>query len=63
MSELEREGIGIGLLAQIEDKFGLRSLVVRGGHEVGKKGFKRGKVRAKNSSKLGLLKLRGRGIH
>lgn len=35
VGELEREGIGLGLLAEIEERLGLRALVVGGGHEMG----------------------------
>lgn len=34
VSEFESEGIGILLLAEVEEKFGFGSLLVGGGHEV-----------------------------
>lgn len=34
LSETEDEGIGVGLFAEIEESFGLRTLLVAGGDEV-----------------------------
>lgn len=39
VSELERKRIGMGLLAEVEEKLSLGALLVGGGHEVGDKGL------------------------
>lgn len=57
LGELEREGVGIGLLDEVEDGLCLGSLLVGGGHEVGDEGLEGGGVLAENRGQLGLLHL------
>lgn len=55
LGELEGEGVGIVLFTEVEDEFGLGSLLVGGGHEVGDEGFEGGGVGAEDGGELLLL--------
>ena len=62
MSELQGERVWIGLLTEIEEKLGLRSLLVGRRHEMRDEGFEGGRVRAENRGELSLLVLSRLGL-
>ena len=63
VGELEGERVGIGLLAEVEERLGLGTELVGGGHEVRDQGLEGTRVGAEYDGELRLLQLSRLGIH